>query len=440
MPAVVTNEHRIVAADYFQNDLSQIPTYVWIGGTSQWLDENTPPNINDTVSDKVFSYDELVGMKRIQIADVISVVPRINWASNAVFDEYRDDVNLIDDKNPETDEFYKFYVITDEFNVYKCLSNNNRSPSTVKPSGTTINTFQTPDGYTWKYMYTVRSSDAFEYMTPNWIPCYTLYTNDGSSQWLVQTSATKGTIDHIYVTDGGANYVSTNPPTVTITGDGTGAAANVEIDDESGTITKIIVTDPGQDYTTASVSIDSNGDGVGATATPVVSPINGHGSDARSELGAVYKMIRVVFQESEGGILPTGIEYRKAGVISEPLSTDTGVTLSVLDPKFFQVGEVITGDTSGATGTIRSINSIKNYLYIESVSGAFNQGELVSSQTYNSTEVVEVFSNQSLPLVNTVVASSDFSDNTGNMLYMSTREKISRGANQNEEIRFVIQF
>lgn len=440
MPAIVTNDHRILAADYFQSEAIKIPIYVFIGGTSQWADENDPPDVNDTTLDKIFAYEELVGMKRIQPADMISVLPRVDWTFNTVYDEYRDDVNLIDDRDPQTGEFYKFYVITDEFNVYKCISNNYGAASTTKPSGTSIDTFQTPDGYIWKFMYTVRSPDAFTYMTPNWIPCYTLRSDDGSAQWLVQSSAVPGTIDNVLVTEGGAGYTSSNPPSVDITGNGTGAEAIAEIDDVNGVVSKIVITNPGEGYTNAEVNIISNGDGVGAEARPIISPFQGHGADARSELGATFKLIRVIFESDEGGSLPIGVEYRKAGLISLPSSKDSGVILTITDTSLYQVGETITGHSSGATGDIRVIDGTRRLVYLENVNGSFTQSETISSQSYNSTQVNYITETDSLPLTLPVVDSTFVRPLSGDILYFSTRQKISRGLNQTEEIRFVISF
>jgi hypothetical protein len=48
-----------------------------------------------------------------------------------------------------------FYVVTDEYNVYQCLDNDNNTPSTVKPTGTTVDAIQTSDGYIWKFLYTI---------------------------------------------------------------------------------------------------------------------------------------------------------------------------------------------------------------------------------------------------------------------------------------------
>lgn len=441
MPAIITNDLRIRAADFFKNDVDNIPTYIFIGGTTAWADETQPPNVEDTTLEKIFAVDEIIGMKRVQQADVLSVIVRHDWIQGTVYDEYRDDVNLIDNRNPVTDDFYKFYVVTDEFSVYKCLSNNNRAPSQNKPSGTTTSSFQTPDGYIWKYLYTIRSEDAFRYMTPNWMPCYTLYGDDGSAQWLVQTSATPGTIDNTVLTDGGANFNSASQPTITITGDGTGAEAIAEIDDELGTITRIVMTSVGQGYTEATINItDPTGSGVGATATPVISPIEGHGFDPRRELGATYKMIRIIFDRTEGGSLPINIDYRKAGILMKPLSNVSGVTLSIGETKFFTVGETVTGATSGATGVIRVIDSVSGYLHLDNTVGTFSQGETVSSATYNQTTIIQVFNTDNLPLTASVVPVADYKPLSGELLYFSTREKITRGPNQTEEIRFIIAF
>ena len=46
-------------------------------------------------------------------------------------------------------------VITDEYNVYKCLDNNNNAISTYKPIGTVVDPVIMPDGYMWKYLYSI---------------------------------------------------------------------------------------------------------------------------------------------------------------------------------------------------------------------------------------------------------------------------------------------
>ena len=78
-------------------------------------------------------------------------------------------------------------------------------------------------------------------------------------------------IDSVKVTDVGQNY--TEIPTVTITGDGTGATAEAKI--INGKVNSITVTNGGINYTRATVSITGGGSGSGATAEAVLESKNG---------------------------------------------------------------------------------------------------------------------------------------------------------------------
>lgn len=64
-----------------------------------------------------------------------------------------------------------------------------------------------------------------------------------------------GEISGIAITDPGAGYGTL--PTVTITGDGTGAEAEATFLGVNGEILELLVTDPGSGYTSASVTIDA---------------------------------------------------------------------------------------------------------------------------------------------------------------------------------------
>jgi len=440
MPAILTNKLRITNGDYFQNDISEIPTYLYIGRTTAWGDEQLPPDAVDSTNGRADALQEVQALKRIYSSDIISVAQRYDWIDGDVYDEYTDVANMIDDKNPVTNEYYKFYVVTDEFNVYKCLSNYKRSQSTTKPSGTSTTPFTTPDGYIWKFMYTIKSPDVFKFMTPNWIPCYNVAYNDNSIQWQVQDATVPGSIEHIAVVEDGAEYVSTDLPNVTITGDGTGATAVAEVDDLTGTIDRIVVTNAGSGYTEATVTLSGSTVGGGATARPVISPRNGHGSDARLELGATHKMVRTVIDGDEGGDFPTNIDYRIAGILKEPRSNDAGVALAIASTNLFSAGETITGSSSSATGTIRSVSSIDNLIYVESVSGVFENGETVSSQSYNSTAVLDILNDDNIPITSATAPSSGYKSNSGDILFTSNRTSVSRNTNQIEEIKLIISF
>ena len=82
----------------------------------------------------------------------------------------------------------KYYVITDEYNVYKCIrtgraDNGSTVASTVKPTGTSATALvETSDtgagsgrGYLWKYMYTVSgASDTIKFVTTDFMPVKTI--------------------------------------------------------------------------------------------------------------------------------------------------------------------------------------------------------------------------------------------------------------------------
>lgn len=101
-----------------------------------------------------------------------------------------------------------FYVMTDDFNVYKCLDNNNNSRSTSKPTGTSVSPITTSDGYIWKYMYNVPINLRSKFLDDNYIPVVSALTNQFYSN---------GTVDNIIINNKGSGYTTA---TLTVTGDG----------------------------------------------------------------------------------------------------------------------------------------------------------------------------------------------------------------------------
>jgi hypothetical protein len=203
-----------------------------------------------------------------------------------------------------------FYVLAEnsgDYNVYKCLSNNNNIPSTVKPTGTGTSNITTGDGYIWKFLYAISPADVVKFMTTNgnWMPIGTNST--------VQAAAANGAVELIKVTNGGTGYTVA---TVAITGTGgTGATATATI--VSGIVTGITVSAKGSGYKTIVVTI--TGDGVGATATANITPYGGHGILPEEELGCRNVIVYVELNGAEGGDFPTNIDYRRIFITKNPL-------------------------------------------------------------------------------------------------------------------------
>jgi hypothetical protein len=101
-----------------------------------------------------------------------------------------------------------FYVMTDQFNVYKCLDNNDNARSTSKPLGTSVSPIKTADGYVWKFMYNVPINLRNKFLSEAQIPVISALTNQ---------FYTNGTLDNIVITNKGTGYTSAN---ISVIGDG----------------------------------------------------------------------------------------------------------------------------------------------------------------------------------------------------------------------------
>lgn len=438
MPAIITNDLRIKNADVFASEMVKTPNYMYIGKDTPWTDEITPDDLIGSDQEIIEAYNDMLALKKIEASSVRSVVQRYDWKQGEVYDAYDHRVNMQSSKTPIVDNFYKYYVLTEEFNVYKCISNNYNARSMEQPTSQQVTPFQTSDGYVWKYMYTVRAGDALNFLTPAWMPIYSLKYNDGSSQWQVQNTAIDGAIHRIQVTAGGANYRSSNPPTITITGDGSGATAVASINEETGAIQRIEMVSVGQGYSNAIVTITDTENGAGAQADAIISPVGGHGYDARSELGGTSKMFKVSLAGSESGSFPL-TSFRKVGLISQPISVQEGSKIFLNNLSGFSAGDLIQGGTSAATAQVMFIDI--DTLWAQNVVGNFIPGEsLVNTTTNKSSNIITVVNSANLPLIASTASIDDIVDRTGKILYLSNRERIRRTEEQTEDVRLVVTF
>jgi hypothetical protein len=178
MTSATSKKIAYIAASQFRESFYEpSPTvgYVFIGNHLAYTDENTPSAIIDSVADEKNSWDNMIGAKKITGNDVEFVIPRIGWTSSTKYKQYDDVVSFDELLTGNASLNVKpMYVMTTSRNVYKCLSNNSSSNSTVEPTGdyTSSNgNIATSDGYIWKYMFNVKPSNKF--LTNTWIPAPT---------------------------------------------------------------------------------------------------------------------------------------------------------------------------------------------------------------------------------------------------------------------------
>ena len=102
------------------------------------------------------------------------------------------------------------------------------------------------------------------------------FYNLGAMVGAPYTAVDSGSISSVYVTNYGSGYSVASPPTVTIsspTSSNATAVAIVDFDPSvgSGVVRRVIVTNPGSDYTNP-ITVSFGGPGSGATATAVLAP------------------------------------------------------------------------------------------------------------------------------------------------------------------------
>lgn len=202
MPGVVTKRFRIHNAEQFYESFSEAVStkmYLYIGRLQTWPSGDVVPTPVDSVQESRYEpWRNMIAAKRVQSTDVSFCIERYNWTTGTVYAEY--------DNTDTTMYENQFYVVTTDFNVYKCLFNNRGAASTVNPTGTSTSLISTSDGYVWKYMYTISAADSLKFVTTNYVPVKTLTVDDGSTQWDVQQAASNSAIEIIDVTANGSSY------------------------------------------------------------------------------------------------------------------------------------------------------------------------------------------------------------------------------------------
>ena len=238
MPALVTNKFRIHNAKQFVEAFDEVSftsgtsvtdssgllntnMYLFIGKVTSWDDDQTPPTPTDAVANTHYeNWRDMIAAKKITSSDVSHAIPRKNWTNNTSYFAYT--------HNAATLFSQDYYVMTDDYNVYKCLANSDTTStgaegttSTVKPTGTGTSIISTADGYKWKFMYQISAADALKFVTPNYIPVDTVRRSNGflantfdnspgQNQYDVEVTAAasgNGAIEVVHMTNRGLKYL-----------------------------------------------------------------------------------------------------------------------------------------------------------------------------------------------------------------------------------------
>jgi len=149
--------------------------------------DSNPPSIRESTRSVYDAMRSILFMKRITTDNLRIVIPRRDWTSGTFYDEYSETTDMVGKA---------YYVMTGEYNVYKCLKAGTVS-SSIMPTGKSSSPITLADGYTWKYIYTV-PEDYLGFITLEYIPVF-IADEKSADQRLVESQAKAGSIDRISI-------------------------------------------------------------------------------------------------------------------------------------------------------------------------------------------------------------------------------------------------
>jgi len=161
-------------------------------------------------------------------------------------------------------------------------------------------------------------------------------------------------------------------PLVTITGDGQGAQARALVNSSSNSIYSIEIVDRGSEYSFATVTVTGNTGIINvstntaitannATAKVMISPKNGHGSNAAAELGAHYVGVSTVFDSTlSGDKIVNENDFRVVGIIKDPLFANVILDISSSTGSFAD-GETVSQSQGSPIASIVITNPGSGY-------------------------------------------------------------------------------
>jgi hypothetical protein len=432
-------------------------TYAFLSAADPWPDDNDPPIPQQDQKTLKQILKNVFVVKKISIRDICPVIQRIDWQENSIYEYYRDDLDVTE-KDENGVLIYNYYVMNKYYQVFKCLWNNNYGLSTIEPyfqPGTyqTNRIFKGSDGYKWKFIFNVDSGLRTRFMDDNWIPVFPTNTLPSA----LDNDAGCGNIDVINVLNGGSGYDPANAIIrVAITGDGTAANgipfttayASAVVSD--GSITDIIMTDTGKNYTYANASIVSalgSGCILGANT---VSPIGGHSADPLGELSSSHVMMTIEFNGSENNIVPTDITYYQLGLIVNPVAestypdpangeiykTTTDVTVS---PGFGQFlnGEIVwQGTSANFNQAINSATFVGKVLNFNTATNTLRLINTKGTPTFSQT----LYGQSGTARTLLAVSNPDYVLQSGYITYIENRSGIQRSSDGIEQFRVVLGY
>ena len=223
MGKLTASYRKAIVQDLLENILDGQSSYYAFAADPQAPPFDTiPPIVNNDYSINFLNDWKMVFGKKLQYNNFAPVIKRALWTSGTIYKRYDNTiVNFIEEGGyyVYSQRVYQGKDFGGGYYVYKCIDNNydpitkKGTPSLVDPG--TINdptqktTFQTSDGYKWRYLTTVSNKNMFRFSTGD------LNLSDGlspinSDQDIQTTSEKYCGVDIINIVNGGVDYRTWN--------------------------------------------------------------------------------------------------------------------------------------------------------------------------------------------------------------------------------------
>ena len=440
MLAIVRQTMRSrLAKELLQNsqDILTSQYFIGIGKSDSFANNDVAVAAVDTPFEEKEFRLNLQSIKKIEASSL--VMPRVNWSSGSLYSPWSDQVTA-----------HPFYVMNEQKEVYICLSQGGTqvapSLSIIEPNyglvgpDAYLTPFTTSDGYEWKYMFSLSPVRVVNFLSSNHIPVLVSKSTEALSGPFedlllhVQEAAISRELVSVQILVAGSGYVDGDVP-ISVNGSGTGAAGTATI--VGGQVVKVVMSNRGQDYTYADVSI--GGIGTGCVLRAVLSDANGLGKDQANDFKTSSVMFTIKPDGVEGDTFIVENTFRQMGLLKDVTDAAgvafSGTRLKVLPyvrltaASGFTSGNQIIGTNSGAVGYIDE--SVNNNVY-------YHQNESTGFIPFEANETVTEIGGSASGNISTVHSDNGVDRFSGEVLYIENRHRIRRDAQQQEDIKLVI--
>tara|TARA_B100001287_G_scaffold254096_1_gene237281 strand:+ start:12794 stop:14347 length:1554 start_codon:yes stop_codon:yes gene_type:complete len=517
MAAIITDQLRILNAKNFvagvQSSTNSYYAFLGLPNSTDYQSDwdTNPPAPKDSLDQSNDYWDTMIALKKINASDISQVVRKITWQSGITYDMWRNDITRSNASLPSGSfDIYSanYYVMNKDYRVYICLYNNagpennfNGGPSLDEPTFTDLeprSAGSSGDGYIWKYLYTIKPSQAIKFESTNYIPVPSDWESNSDDAAVRQNAASSGQLKIVTIRNRGAGLGTARTYTqVPIKGDGADGEATVVINADSK-VESITVSKGGSGYTFGTVDLVAGGVPVGSTRPQfniIIPPDGGHGADVYKELGAYNVLTYARFEnDTENPDFITGNQFARVGLIENPQAFNSSSVLNIdkasavyalrltgagYSSAVFTADAEITqtvGLGSTAVGRVISYDQVTGVLkyWQDRTNSGFNfDGTQNETPTYgfetlrfNATPTIDgsinilggnitlgidtgftglttVINNRTYNLGQDFtkgVAQPESKKYSGNIVYVDNRPSVTRSSSQKEDVKIILQF